>query len=188
MDLSIHRIGDDVPAGSLQVLVRHWLDLYHQAGGQVPSLRALDPLCFGAALSDVWIVDAVEDGRFRMRLSGETLADWYGASLRGRYYEDIFNPQSLPGVTVMTRAVMERPLAVYQRMTAEIADRSEPAGFCRVGLPLTGANGRICHMLGATQFDTPVINGRGSIATRPEIERLYAIAAPADLIVAETAA
>lgn len=175
MNRPIDRIGDDVPPGPLQVLVRHWLDLYHRAGGRVPALRAVDALQFGPALKDAWIIDAGADGRFRFRLCGETLADWYGFNPRGRAYEEVFHAQALPQVIAQTRMVLDRPMAMFQRQSAVIADRSAPAGFCRVGLPLADAEGRVRHMLGATRFDEVVFNGRGSIATWPEFECGYVI-------------
>jgi hypothetical protein len=179
MDLPIDHIGEDMPAGPLQALARHWLDLYRRAGGRVPTLRAVDPLQFGCALADAWIIDAAEDGRFYFRLCGETLAEWYGFNPRGRAFEDVLNPQALPVATAQTRAVLSRPMAVYQRQFARIADRSEPAGFSRIGLPLAGDDGRIRHMLGATHFHRPVLNGRGSIGVEPDFECVYAIPAAA---------
>lgn len=143
----------------------------------MPRLRAVDPLRFATALKDTWIVDAADDGHFRFRLCGETLADWYGFSLRGRSFEEILSPASLAATVAQARDVVGRPLALYHRMVALIPDCSQPASFSRVALPLTDDDGRIRHMLGATSFDTPVINGRGSIATRPELERRYDIPA-----------
>src|SRR3546814_11373097 len=72
---------------------------------------------------------------------------------------------------------MDLPLAIYQRMTAVIPYYSAPAGFGRVALPLAGDDGRIRHILGATSFDAPVIHGRGTIATRPELDRRSDISA-----------
>lgn len=177
MNLSLQSLRDDVPAGALRALAQHWLDLYHQAGNRVPRLRAVDPLRFAAALQDTWIIDAGDDGRFRFRLCGEALVEWYGFSLRGRSFEEILSPASLAATVAQARDVVGRPMAIYHRMVAMIPDCSRPAGFGRVALPLADGDGRIRHLLGATCFDRPVINGRGSIATRPELERRYDIPA-----------
>ena len=172
----------DVPPGPLRSLVRHWLDLVRQADGRVPSLRAVDPLQFAPALQDAWIVDAGADGRFRFRLCGETLAEWYGFSLRGRCYEEVFDARSLAEVTAQTRDVLDGPMALYQRMLAVMPDRSDPVGFGRVALPLAGEDGDIRHMLGATRFDEMVYNGRGSIAHHPEMEHRYLVPALAGAV------
>src|SRR3546814_6888157 len=108
MNLSLNSLCDDVPAGALQALTQHWLDLFRQAGRQVPRLRAVDPLRFAAALKDAWIVDAGEDGRFRFRLCGETLVEWYGFSPKGRSFEEVINPPSLATAVAQARDVMDR--------------------------------------------------------------------------------
>src|SRR3546814_13341614 len=95
MYLSLNSLCDDVPAGALQALTQHWLDLFRQAGRQVPRLRAVDPLRFAAAPKDAWIVDAGEDGRFRFRLCGETLVEWYGFRPGGRSFAKVINTPSL---------------------------------------------------------------------------------------------
>src|SRR3546814_13130204 len=86
-------------------------------------------------------------------------------------------PRSTRTDTLFPSTTLFRFRAIYQRMTAVIPDYSAPAGFGRVALPLAGDDGRIRHILGATSFDAPVLNGRGSIATRPELERRYDISA-----------
>src|SRR3546814_19829697 len=88
---------------------------------------------------------------------------------------EVINPPSLATAVAQARDVMDRPLAIYQRMTAVIPDYSAPAGFGRVALPLAGDDGRIRQILGAPSFDAPVLNGRGRIATRPALERRSAI-------------
>ncbi len=137
-----------------RALAAHWLALHDAAGRRIPALSSIDPLQFAPALKDAWIVDAEEDGRFRMRLGGETLTDWYGFSTRGRLYEEMFGPAALPLVTEQTRRVLQTPCIGYHRVHPEIAERDHtvPAAFERLALPLTDAEGRIRHMIGATRF------------------------------------
>lgn len=186
MVFPIDRLGEDAPPGPLRLLVRHWLDLYRAGNGHVPALREIDPLRIGPALAHAWIVDATTDGRFRFRLAGEMLAEWYGNSLRDRFLEDVINPTSLPDTAALARAVLEQPMAAYQQLTARIADRSEPVRCARVALPLAGNDGRIRHILGASSFETPMLFGRGSMSSRLDAERRYAIPALGESVLATT--
>jgi hypothetical protein len=174
MNRAIDRLADDLRLPALRPLVRHWLALF-RARGSIPVLSDLDPLQFAASMRHAWIIDADADGGFRFRLSGEALIEWYGFSLKGKRYEDVFPPITLPSVIESTRRVLREPAAVYQAMTARMPDWSEPAALERIGLPLCAADGQIVHMLGATVFEQRVYNGKGSIDTAINTEYWYGL-------------
>lgn len=163
---------EDLRLVPLRPLVQHWLDLYHRDAA-IPKLRDLDPLRFAASMRHAWIIDAEPGDILRFRLSGEALIEWYGFNLKGRRYDEVFPPVTLPEVTDKTWRVLHGPSAVYQFMTARMPDWIEPAAFERIGLPLATAEGEIAHMLGATLFEQRVYNGKGSVDTAPGHEYWY---------------
>jgi hypothetical protein len=172
---AIDRMVDDLRLQPLRPLVQHWLALY-RASGTVPALQDLDALHFAPSMRHAWIIDAEADGGFRFRLSGEALSEWYGFSLKGKRYEEVFPAVTLPSVSASTHRVLNTPAGVYQSMTARMPDWTEPARYERMGLPLRNSSGSIVHMLGATLFEKPpAYNGKGSIDTALDTEYWYDI-------------
>lgn len=172
---AIDRMVDDLRLQPLRPLVQHWLALY-RASGAVPALHDLDALQFAPSMRHAWIIDAEADGNFRFRLSGEALSEWYGFSLKGKRYEEVFPAVTLPSVSAATLRVLQTPAGVYQSMTARMPDWTEPARYERIGLPLRNSSGGIAHMLGATLFEKPpAYNGKGSIDTALDTEYWYDI-------------
>lgn len=177
MSLPFHALLDDLQQPGLRRLAAHWLDLYRQTGA-VPALRNLDPLGFSTMLKHVWIVETGDDGQFRIRLAGEILTEWYGTNPKGRSFKEMFSPQMLPLLNAIARRVIDGPSATWHRMRTTMPQRSEPAGFERLALPMTGTDGRVRYIFGATVFDDPLDNGRGGLQTVLEREVWYGIPAP----------
>lgn len=157
-----------------RVVAQHWLDLYSQQQ-TIPRLSDIDPLCFVQALPDVWIVDATDAGRFRIRLMGETLVEWYGRNPKGLCYDDIFTPAMLPLVTQQSRRIIDQPCIGYHRMHTTIPDWTKPADFERVAFPLRRADGSIGHILGVTVFNDGALFGRGGATTHVDADSWYDI-------------
>ena len=166
----------DLRATNHRSVAEHWLDLYRRHD-DIPPLSALDPLHFPRALVDAWIVDAEDDGRFRILVAGETLVRWYGRNPKGLYFEDIFSPAMLPVVIRQSRQVVQTPCILYHQMQTTIPDWSVPAAFDRVAFPLRDAVGHIRHILGATVFANDPSLGRGGESTRIGVEYQYEIPA-----------
>ena len=176
MDRDLGDLLTDLRLPGHRQMAQHWLDLHARAGQRLPALADLDPTQFPKALNDSWIVDVTDDGRFRMRLSGEGLTRWYGFNPKGRYYEDIFPAAVLPVVTAQSHRVLNGPCIGYHHMHSTIPDWTVPAAFERLALPLADAEGRCRHILGATLFQGQSDLGRGPAATFMDAEYWYPLA------------
>lgn len=172
MNRALVSLEQDIRHPALRSMAAHWLALY-QRGNGVPCLRDIDPLCFRAAIRDAWLIDAEADGEFRFRLAGETLAEWYGYTPKGRTLREICTPALFRVLDNNSRRMIDGPAILYHRMRSWMPEQSEPARFERIGLPLTDAEGQVRHLLGATCFDHPFYNGRGAVSTEAEFEYVY---------------
>lgn len=154
-------------------LAAHWLDLYDRARA-LPRLSEIDALKFSKALADTWIADleTAEDGgqRFRFRLMGEKLVQWYGRNPKGLLYEDVFAPELLPRMNEESRQLLAGPNAAYHHTHSTIPHWTVPALFERLAFPLADASGKPAHLLGATVF-----NGESSA---PDIGYWYRVPLP----------
>jgi hypothetical protein len=177
LDRPLSSLLQDLRLPGHRQMAEHWLDLYGRAGHRLPALGDLDATRFPKALNDSWIVDAEDDGRFRMRLAGEGLVQWYGFNPKGRYYEDIFPATVLPVVTAQSRRVLQGPCIGYHHMHSTIPDWTVPAAFERLALPLADAQGRCRHILGATLFKGQNDLGRGVEATFVDADHWYSLTA-----------
>lgn len=179
MDRALDTLLQDLQLPGHRAVAEHWLGLY-RAAGRIPALGDIDALQFPKALAEAWIVDAETDGRFRIRLMGESLVQWYGRSVKGLYYEDLFSPAILPVVTEQSRLVIDRPCIGYHRMQTTIPDWRLPAAFERLALPLLAGDGRVGHILGATLFHDrdSVTHGRGGLSTLMEADYWYPLPSP----------
>lgn len=177
MDRALSDLLTDLRLPGHRQMAQHWLELYERAGRRVPALADLDAMQFPRALNDSWIVDATDDGRFRMRLAGEGLSRWYGFNPKGRHYEEFFPPAVLPVVSAQSRHVLEGPYIGYHHMHSTIPEWTVPAAFERLALPLADADGRCRHILGATLFHGHNDLGRGPEATFVDADHWYAVSA-----------
>lgn len=174
MERPLYSLLDDLTNPALQQLARHWLALREQHGG-VPPLCGIDPLRFAQLMKDSWIIDAEEDGGFRFRLAGETLAEWYGYNPKGRTFREVCSPAIAPILTEFARRVVQGPALTFHRMESTMPGWEIPSSFERMGLPLSDAEGRVRHLIGATVFDRHHYNGRGAETTRLEFEHWYPV-------------
>lgn len=168
----------DMPDAKLQAVARHWMTLHYAVGG-IPSLRQLDPLQFRLALADIWILDLHDDGMPRVRLAGETLADWFGRCLKGLPLDAIYNANTLPVVLGMARQVSETPAILLQQARNLPTSRSFTVPFHRLALPLCNDDGAIGHILGISVFSNRDGHGHGAEHTSIEREWIYPLTAAA---------
>lgn len=152
MDRDLDKLLDDLDLPGHRAVAEHWLGLYRRHR-RIPSLAEIDPLHFPKALADAWIVDATDKGRFRFRLMGQTLVEWYGRSPKGLYYEDLFPAAMVSILIEQSQQVLTRPCAGFQRMHTQAPERHWPRFFERLTFPLRGADGQMCHILGNSIFN-----------------------------------
>lgn len=162
----------DLQHSPLQPLAAHWLDLFRRRQ-TVPSRSDLDPLQFPHLLKSAWLFSAEETGDFRVRLCGEQFADWYGFNPTGKTFRDICTPAVLPLLQAFARRVIDTPCIILQRVESKMPGWNEPAGFYRIGLPVAGRQADVCHLVGATLFDTRYYNGLGAESSQIRHEACY---------------
>ncbi|MEK9970127.1 MAG: PAS domain-containing protein [Ferrovibrio sp.] len=171
MDRPLDTLLSDLDLPGHRAVAEHWLGLYRDGGGAIPSLAQIDPLHFHRALPDAWIVDHTDDDRFRFRLMGETLVAWYGRNPKGLYYQDLFAPTIVPLLEAQSRLVLQRPCAGFQRVHTNVPLTAHmPRSFERLTFPLREKDGdRILHILGNSIFN------RAAGEPEPECEYWYPI-------------
>ncbi|MFN4309843.1 MAG: PAS domain-containing protein [Ferrovibrio sp.] len=174
MDSGLASLIGDIPDPKIRLVAQHWLNLYRQAGG-IPSLRLIDPLQLHQALPDTWILDLHDDGMPSIRLAGETLADWFGRSLKGLRLDEVYNAQMLPLMLDMVRRVTDTPGILLQHASSTPATRSFAVPFDRLILPLCDDAGAIRHVLGVSVFSSRDGHGHGPERTSIETEKLYRV-------------
>ncbi len=165
----------DMPDAKLQAVARHWATLYYATGG-IPRLRDIDALQLRLALADIWILDLHDDGMPRIRLAGETLADWFGRCLKGVPLDVIYNAETLPVVQGMVQQVSGTPAILLQHARSLPTNRSFTVPFHRLALPLRNDNDAIGHVLGVSVFSSRDGHGHGAERTSIEREWVYPLA------------
>jgi len=116
-----------------------------RAGREFPSRADIDPVDFAWLLGNVLLVDALPEGRFRVRLHGTNLVERAGFDMTGKSMDAYPNPEYAKvalrsfGTVVETR----RPLVSVNERT--IAGRAY--GYETVMLPLSADGARVDMLL-----------------------------------------
>lgn len=163
----------DIALPSHRLMVQHWLDLYAAAGNRVPCFRALDPLRFPSALSDIWIVERRDDDRLYFHLVGQNLVDWYGSSPKGKSMEEVYPPAMVPMINALSHGVMGRPAINYQKAFSLTPHWSVAIPMERIAMPLTDEQGRLRWAAGITTFLDSHGHGSGPVSSRVAEECWY---------------
>lgn len=144
----------------------HWSSL--RSRHALPARGALDPTVMADALPHVFLAEFVSPRIARIRLCGHAIEDTMGMDLRGMPLTALFSDTARAEIM----AALEQ---VGHGVRATLALQAEP-GFGQPDMiaqlalmPLTGADGRITHVLG-------VLERHGQIGRRP---RRFASAKPA---------
>ncbi|MCL1628676.1 MULTISPECIES: PAS domain-containing protein [Roseinatronobacter] len=147
----------------------HWAGL--RTRHALPARGALDPAALAEALPHVFLGELVSPRVARIRLCGHGVEDVMGMDLRGMPLTALFGSDARDDIM----AALEQ---VGRGVRAMLALQAEP-GFGQPEMtaqlalmPLTGADGRITHVLG-------VLERRGQIGRRP---RRFATARTAPVI------
>jgi len=98
----------------LQTLLAYWQSKCG-AGGRLPGRRDLDPLELRGLLPNIYLMDVLPGGQFRVRLLGEAHVAVYGPGLIGRVIDDIFPADAAAEFNRLYAAVVRRRAPVINR-------------------------------------------------------------------------
>ena len=91
---------------ALQHLVAYWFD--KRCGRLMPALTDIDPTEIPSVLCKIWLCDYLsESGRFRYRLAGEEINDFWGFNLGGKCLDEIVPPERLESATKKCRTAVD---------------------------------------------------------------------------------
>ena len=136
---------------ALRHVISYWFDTC--GGRPMPARRDISPIEIPSVLSQIWLCDYLsESDRFRYRLAGEEINDFWGLNLSGKYLDEIVPANRQASVTNRARMAIELPAIVYDRaclsLTEEITRNGE-----RIIPPLSDDGRTVNALLGATHRD-----------------------------------
>jgi hypothetical protein len=159
----------------LRNLLRYWLALRQE--GRAPCRRDLDPSRFKDCLDMVWLLERHEDGRFRYRLAGQTIAEIHGGIRRGVDAATLFDPQALAMARRRWEGTLDGQITRAEGCV-RLAGSHRFTRLERVILPLRGDDGSVSTLLGATVYE----NRRWRDQTVAEFQMTQALACRLDRI------
>ena len=136
-------------AAEIAAVLDHWLELFTQSGA-IPDRRAFSPEAMSTALPHVWLCDfSRSEDRFKYRLGGEQVVASLGGLLRGRYLDEVTDPETYPRVHDYYRRCVDLPavLLISGRIYAE---QSRVANGERLMLPYVDGSDSVAGIIGAT--------------------------------------
>lgn len=136
----------------LQAILAYWQSKCG-ADGRLPSRRDLDPLELRGLLPNIYLIDVVEDGRFRVRLMGEAHVEVYGPGLVGRVIDDIFPAGVAAEFNRLYAAVVRRREPVINRGQVTWLKSFDWMRYEGLHAPLASDGVKIDGILGAGAFE-----------------------------------
>jgi len=129
-------------------LIDWWLD--KRGRRAMPSLCDIDAAEIRSVLAKVWLCDYVADSvRFRYRLAGEEINDFWRCNLSGKYLDEVVPLDRREAVTQKSRMVANVPAVVHDRACLSLTEEIQRTGE-RVILPLSDDGRRVNALIGAT--------------------------------------
>ena len=136
---------------ALRHVISYWFDMC--GSRPMPARRDINPIKIPSALAQIWLCDYLsESGRFRYRLAGEEINDFWGFNLSGKYLDEIVPAERLASVTNKFRMALELPAIVYDRACLSLTEEIKRNGE-RIILPLSDDGRTVNALLGATYRD-----------------------------------
>lgn len=135
-------------ADALKVLYTYWQSLRRDR--RAPSRADIDPSEIAGILSHIGLVDVErEPSRYRIRLLGARIVDWYGCDVTGRYLDEIdFGVAGGSTFKILDQAVDR---AVPAHMSGAYTKQDGRAiRYERLYLPLSNDARRVDMLIGAT--------------------------------------
>jgi hypothetical protein len=133
---------------ALRLLISYWFDIC--SGRPMPARRDINPIEIPSVLAQIWLCDYLpESGRFRYRLAGEEINDFWGCNLSGKHLDEIVPAERRASVTNRSRMAIDLPAIIHDRaclsLTEEITRNGE-----RIIMPLSDDGRTVNALLGAT--------------------------------------
>lgn len=131
-------------------VLTEWFALYD--GTRIPERSQIDPVKLSTALPYLYILEYEEGiGRFRIRLSGETIRDVYDRAITGKYLDELTPDAVNQRVNPYYLATIDVPCIVHisGRLYAEA---QRPAIGERLLLPISHDGVSVNGILGVTHF------------------------------------
>lgn len=119
-----------------------------------PRLNDMDLMDLYRIARFVQIKDAVDDGgEFLTRYWGSGCSDAYGVESTGKLLGDVYERNVAAEIAQSYRAVLDQVCGF--RAVGDITYTSERnyISYEAISLPLLGADGTVCHIIGVTDFD-----------------------------------
>ncbi|MFN4311574.1 MAG: PAS domain-containing protein [Ferrovibrio sp.] len=145
--------GDTQPRSPiLQRLLAYWQS---KCGpdGRLPGRTDLDPLDLRTLLPNIYLIDVLPEGGFRVRLLGEAHVAVYGPGLVGRTIDDIFPPHSAAEFNRLYSAVVRRRTHVINQGQVTWWQSHEWLRYEGLHAPLAADGVRIDCIFGAGAFE-----------------------------------
>jgi len=131
-------------------IIRRVFDYWDARRGDrfAPARRDLDPVDIPFALADIVLVDVVagQPCRFRYRLVGENLVAVDGYNMRGRFLDELPEPEYRERVRLTWTRVVETRLPLHHVRCAVFDGRRRR--YESLVLPLSGDGSRVDMILG----------------------------------------
>ena len=135
----------------LRRLIAYWLDKRSQRS--MPSRGDIDPVDIPWALEWIWLCDyQPADRRFRFRLAGEQVNDFWGSSIGGRYLDEIVPETRVGDASRFYRVASDGPCVIHDIGRLFLEDEVFATGE-RIILPLSDDGRGVTGLLGASCRD-----------------------------------
>lgn len=133
---------------TLRGLIDYWLE--KRGDRAMPSRADIDPVEIPWALSCIWLCDyRPAERRFRYRLAGEQINEFWGSAVGGRYLDELVPGPCLAEVERCLSAVYEGPSVVHDFGRIYLEDEVFATGE-RIILPLSDDGKTVDGLLGAS--------------------------------------
>jgi hypothetical protein len=131
-------------------LVRAYWESLKRADNPMPFWDDVKPSSLADVAGGLLLIDVFEEpARYRFRLVGRELMDWYGTQISGGFLDEIDPRNPFEYLRSQCSATVEGRAPTYYRHAAGAAPQGRTAqGYARILLPLWG-EGRISMLLGA---------------------------------------
>lgn len=117
---------------------------------QMPALSDINPVEISSALKQVWLCDRLPNSeRFRYRITGEAINEFWGCNLSGKHLDEVVPPERHASLAKKLRLTVQLPAIVYDRACLSLTEEVTKNGE-RIILPLSDNGRTVNALLGVT--------------------------------------